>query len=214
MHEFLDKLERKFGSHAIQHLTLIIIVGQVIIYLFAQSGNFDISRIILNSNAIKQGEWWRSFSFIFFPTTGGNIIFALFYWYMFWFFGKGLEEKWGLFKSNIFLLCGYFFLVALSFLDPAGVYFAWHIMPMITIAFAIIYPEFELNLYGVLPVKSKWFGILSALFIATNLFSGHSEGIFPSVATILCIIMFFGEDLLHNIKTRQRRAKFKRDMKQ
>ena len=82
---------------------------------------------------------------------------------MFTFFiNDGLEQAWGSFRLNLCVIGGAL-LVALGALflgaAPTGL-FLWLGFLM---AFAILYPEHEIMLFFVIPVKMKWLGIMDAL---------------------------------------------------
>src|SRR5687768_16764729 len=103
----LDRLERRLGRFAIPNLTLLLIAGQVALYVawFLPQG-ISLDRIALDPAKILRGEVWRLVTFLFMPPTTDIIIFALFYFLLFHLFGTTLEHQWGTFKYNLFLFIG------------------------------------------------------------------------------------------------------------
>ena len=74
----LNRLEKKFGNFYIRNLMLIIIAGNLLVYLFTMiKGNFLINRLVLDSNKILQGEIWRLITFIFIPPVTSPLFFYL-----------------------------------------------------------------------------------------------------------------------------------------
>src|SRR5512147_2328368 len=113
----LNKLERKLRRYAVPNVTLYLIIGQALFFLFAISGRFVLERVVLIPDRVMMGEWWRLITFLFIPPLT-NPIFAFFAWYLFYLMGTVLEGHWGAFRYNLFLLFGYVFSVAVSFIMP------------------------------------------------------------------------------------------------
>ena len=59
---FKDKLERKLSRVAIPHLTLWIIIGQVLFFVLHFSHPNIIDRMYLDAAMVWAGQWWRVFS--------------------------------------------------------------------------------------------------------------------------------------------------------
>ena len=110
----LENLERKLRRYAVHNVTLYLILGQVLFFVFALSGRFILQRVVLIPDLVMAGEWWRLITFLFIPPVT-NPIFAFFAWYMFYLMGSALEDHWGAFRYNFFLLVGYVVTVAVSF---------------------------------------------------------------------------------------------------
>ena len=111
----LENLERKFRRYAVQNVTLFLILGQVLFFVFALSGSLE--RVVLVPERVFTGEWWRLITFLFIPPATSPI-FAFFAWYLFYLMGNALEGHWGAFRYNLFLLVGYVITVAVSFIMP------------------------------------------------------------------------------------------------
>ena len=113
----LNNLERKFRRCAISNITLYLILGQALFFVFDLSGRFILDQAVLIPALVLGGEWWRLITFLFIPPMT-NPIFAFFAWYLFYLMGNALEGHWGAFRYNLFLLIGYLVTVAVAFLYP------------------------------------------------------------------------------------------------
>src|SRR6266568_6234740 len=112
----LDKLEKKLGRYALPNVTVYLIAGQTFFYLLFMTGKLDRSLTWLSADLLLEGEWWRVATFLFDPPLS-NILFAFFAWYIFYLMGSALEEHWGAFRYNVYLLIGVL-LTVLSLFSP------------------------------------------------------------------------------------------------
>jgi hypothetical protein len=213
----LSKLNAKFGRYGIPNLTVILIVGQVFLYVAAQldenNQKFNIlDRIQMYPARVLSGEWWRVVTYLFNP-PGMNLIFAFFFWYLFYLMGTTLEATWGAFRYNIYLLIGYVASIACAF----GVYFATGgLVPIpatnlflqgtVFFAFARFFPDFTLNVMLVIPIKIKWLAAIQwGMYGFTFLFGGWMEKAMV-LASVVNYLLFFGSDIWDDIKQGHRRT--------
>jgi len=138
---WIDKLERKLRRLAIPNVTVYLILGQVLFFIFVLSGRFILDRVVLIPVRVLAGEWWRLITFLFIPPLT-NPIFAFFAWYLFYLMGSALEGRWGAFRYNLFLLIGYIVTVAVTFLFPYSAATNIFIGGSVFLAFAYLYPDF------------------------------------------------------------------------
>ena len=114
----ISKLNARFGRYAVPNLTVILIAGQVFLYVAkmfnpAQGGDV-LEKVRLYPAYVLDGEVWRLVTFLFDPPAT-NPVFAFLFWYLFYLFGTTLEQSWGAFRYNVFLAIGYVATVAMSF---------------------------------------------------------------------------------------------------
>lgn len=101
------------------------------------------------------------------------------FWHLFWnmvglfFFGPPLEQRWG---SNDFikyyLWCGLGGALVSLIFSAANVVGASAAVYGVMLAFAMLWPDSPIYLWGVLPVKAKW---LIAFMVVVNLFQGIGQ---------------------------------------
>jgi hypothetical protein len=213
----ISRLESKFGRFAVPNLTVILIIGQVFLYLaqyvsLDQAGGNVLERVALFPAAVLSGEVWRIVTFLFTPPTM-NLIFAFFFWYLFYLMGTTLEANWGAFRYNLFLLIGYVSCIAMAFVTyyatglnmPANSGFLYG---TVFLAFARLYPDFVMYIMFILPVKIKWLALLQWIGYALAFIFGTwmDKGmIFASVTNYL---VFFGRDIWRDLKQGRRRMQY------
>ena len=61
------------------------------------------------------GEWWRLDHVSCSIRRSTNLLFAFFFWYLFYLMGTTLEANWGTFRYNVYLLIGYVASVVMAF---------------------------------------------------------------------------------------------------
>lgn len=211
----IARLESKLGRYAVPNLTLIIIAGQVLLYVTTQlsqnqRGAELLERIRLHPSKVLDGEWWRLITFVFDPPLT-NLLFAFFFWYLFYLMGTTLESAWGAFRYNLFLAIGYFASVAAVFalymvhgplVMPASNGFLYG---TIFLAFARLYPDFILQLFFIFPVKIKWLALIQWIFYALGFFVGPWESRAMIAASVFNYFLFFGRDIWRDMKQGHRR---------
>ncbi len=201
----IDRLEKKLGRYALKNVTLYLIAGQSLVYVLFQMGRLDPGQIFFSAGSLLQGEWWRLFTFPFDPPMQ-NLLFAFFAWYLFYLMGTALEEHWGSFRYNLFLLAGYLLTVAISFLAPAYPMSNAFIGGSVFLAFAFLFPDFQLLLFFVLPVRIKWLALLTWLGYGYMLLVGGWPSRLMVLASIGNFLLFFARDIWVNLKYGRRQV--------
>lgn len=211
----VSRLESKFGRFAVPNLTVILIVGQVFLYLASQIApgheNGDtLEKIRLVPNAVMAGEVWRLATFLFDPPQM-NPLFAFFFWYMFYFMGTALEAYWGTFRYNMFLFVGYLACLvgaALACLAPGGAAMPANngfLYGTVFLAFARLYPDFVLYIMFILPVKIRWLAIAQWILYALAFLGGDWMQKGMIAASVANYFLFFGSDIWSGMRHGHRR---------
>lgn len=220
---WMNKLERRFGRYAIHNLTVVLLVCYGIGFVV----NFTIPELLyyftLEPGLILRGQVWRLISWIIVPPTG-SVIAILFILLLYYSLGRTLENVWGAFRYNIYLLSGFLFTIIGAFISyfisggaiGIGGYFSTYYINMsIFLACASIMPNMELSLYGIIPVKFKWLAYLNAAMLAISFFQGGLITKIAIGASLLnFLIFFFNNKNMQPYKPKQvaRRKKFKQEM--
>ncbi|HUF60860.1 MAG TPA: hypothetical protein VMN36_02190 [Verrucomicrobiales bacterium] len=178
----LSRLEAKFGKAAIPGLLRWVALLQGVMFIITMMRGADvIDFLALDPARILQGQVWRVLSFVCVPPTM-NLLFIIFAVFFLWFISDGLESAWQPFGVNLYFFATVFFLVLASFVR----YFLQAVLPVmqapiapefvviasVIIAFACLYPEVEILLFGIIPLKMKWIGFLDVGFLGLMLLSG------------------------------------------
>jgi hypothetical protein len=210
---FLNKLERKFGKYAIKNLMMYIVALNAVVYILCyidQSGALFL-RLVLFPDLVLKGEVWRLVTYIFLPAVNTSIIFIAFVLYFYYMVGTGLEQEWGSFKFNIYYLVGMLGTTVAAFISGVGSTGLYLNMSLF-LAFAYIYPNYEILLFFVVPVKVKYLGWLDGIWLLFTLATGNISIRLSILAAMLNFILFFGKDIVQHFGNRKNvysnRAKF------
>ena len=199
---FLDKLERKFGKYAIKNLIIIIIALTSVVYILCNTLNYDLtSKMALSPALIMKGEIWRLISFTIIPPST-NLIFAVFALYIYYLIGSGLEHELGSFKFNIYYFVGLIGAILAAFISGSGET-AFNLNMSLFLAFSYIYPDFELLIFFIIPVKVKYLGWLAWSYFAFIVIFGTMSNKFAAIFALINFFLFFGKDIINGISNKK-----------
>ena len=197
---WLNKLERKFGRHYIPNLMGIITAGSAAFFLlsFIVSKDFS-SYFTLNPEKILEGQIWRLITFIF-VTPGASMLYA-FSIYFYYIAGSSLENVWGGFKFNVYYLVGIISAIIIAFVNyfvfgVTSIALAATIMNLsLFLAYAKIYPDAEILLFFVIPVKIKYLGYLNWFIIIASVLKSlvilDIGGALFTIVPVISYLIFF-----------------------
>ena len=209
MNNFLNKMERKFGRYAIRNITIYIIGLYILGYViqFAPFRTNITNYLTLDPYLILHGQVWRLFTWILIPPRALSI-WIFFTLYLYYFMGTTMERTIGTFRYNVFIFGGMLFMILSAFLtllvyylmtggneelvaalmfQLSGVFSTYYIQEAVFLIFAICYPDIQLLLMFIIPVKVKYLGILYAGLLA---FSAVYDGILGRNYAIFFAIFF------------------------
>jgi len=220
--QFIAKLEAKFGHFAIPGLIQIIVLFQLGVLLALTFMPIDAAQrylgyLVFDANRILHGEVWRLVTdalilnlFFALKTTTGKILWGIITAQLFMMFGRGLEQAWGAFRVNLYILVWFIMSWVFGFIFGTaidGMYLAQTIL----FAFAMLYPNEELMLFFILPVKMKWIALISA-GMTVFMVMQDPWSIIMIVAGHLNFFAAFGPDVIkqtkHAAKVTDRRSRF------
>ncbi|HEY8428773.1 MAG TPA: rhomboid family intramembrane serine protease [Sandaracinaceae bacterium] len=200
----LDKLERKLGRWAIPNLALLLVGGQAATYVLTLAKPEFALALALIPDAVLQGEVWRLVTFLFFPPSSSPL-FVIFELYFLFLFGRALEEHWGEFRFNVFVLVGWALSAAASFAVPGAVATNVYLMGSLLFAFAYLNPGFTIMLFFVLPIRIKWIALLSGAVYAWAALTGDWSHRALIAAGVANFFLFFGRDMWLRVRGASRR---------
>ncbi len=162
MNNWLNKLERKYGRFGIPNLTNILVAGQILVFAIELFIDRTITAWVgLNRFFLLQGQIWRAITFVFIPFSGGSILSVVLGIYFTWFVGTALEKEWGDFRYTLYFLLGMVGTVLACLLT--GVTASTYCLSLsLLLAFAMLYPEVQVLLFFVIPIRVKYFGFFAA----------------------------------------------------
>lgn len=240
MNKFISNLEKKFGRYAIPNLTLYIIglyaVGFVL-QLAPKSVNIT-SALTLNPELILQGQVWRLVSWLLIPPTDLSILIIitlLFYYFV----GSNMERTIGTFRYNLFILSGILLMIIGAFLSLLvmrsmfgteltsyflGIYCSrfstYYVQQIVFLSFAILYPNVQILLMFVIPIKVKYLGIFYGAYLALECIIGFVNRdyclFFAIGSQFINLLLFYAAiGKLNKYKPNEihRRSEFQRNVK-
>lgn len=211
---FLDKLEKRFGSFAIGNIAVYLVLGQVAIWILSwgyvdhDGSNALLERMLFDSRAVLEGEFWRVFAFPLIPPTT-HPIFLIFAWYIFYMMAGALESQWGAFRLNLYLIVG-----AVLGMTGAMLLQGYPLSngiwgTTVFLAFAYLFPDFELRLFFVLPVKVRWLGWIMWAGLGLLFFGTPWQFKIFILASVSNYVLFFGKDIVATMRSKKRIADLK-----
>ena len=213
--KWLNKLERKFGRYAIPNLMNYIVGMTMAVYIVQYVLNISAYRYLaFIPDLIMKGQVWRIITFIFIPPAS-SIITIAFVIYFYYLMGTTLENEWGTFKFNIYYLFGMIGTIIAAFLTGSGT--SVYLNLSLFLAFAYLFPDVEILLFFMLPVKVKWIAYLDWAYFIFSLIFGTMSTRIAAIASLINFFIFFGSDLINYIQNQRKygatRRNFKKEMK-
>ena len=226
----MSKFERKFGKYAIKNISLYMIVCYVFGYIIELVKPEFMMMLTLDPyKIIMEFQIWRLFTWVINPPN------ALSFWliislYFYWSIGNSLEQTWGTYKYNMYLLTGFFCTILGSFLFllvgtamfypgmalqgnsltdvmefmgywSSVAFSTYYVNMSIFLLFAFTFPEIQILLLFVIPIKVKWVGIAYAVILGYDALSAAIRGNYPMVIVIVMSLLNF---LIFFIKHKKR----------
>ncbi|MDE7222717.1 MAG: hypothetical protein K2O34_02915 [Acetatifactor sp.] len=241
----MSNFEKKFGKYAIKNISLMLIMCYAVGYVIQLVGGGFLNFLTLDPYRILHGQIWRIVTWIIVPPSSFSI-FTLIMLYFYYSVGTTLERTWGAYRYNVYLFSGMLFTVLGSFValglcyvfhgemmaSPESAayicssysrYFSTYYINMsILLAFAATFPDAQILLMFVVPVKMKWMGIIYGAMLVLDLFQKVGDpllGIFyrtAIVASLLDFVIFWITSRGHihmSPKEMKRRQEFRHEIK-
>ena len=227
--KFIDKLERKFGRFGIPNLTIYMIVCYVIGYALMIVNPGILNWLSLEPAYILRGQVWRLVTWVLYPpSTSGVLWFAIAVLFFYYPIGTSLERTIGTFKYTLYILSGVIFTILGAFILyfllggnvlVGNVFSTYYISLSTFLAYAMCYPDMQVLLMFIIPVKMKLMAIFYVVIVVYEMIQYVMAGawylVIPIVASLLnFIIFYFGtkDFSRYNPKEIHRRNEFRRAM--
>ena len=134
------------------------------------------------------------------------LFFFAFYTY---FVMNALEGEWGSGPLTVFTFSSYLSAIGGSLLTMHPVNVWSHVIENVSLAFGTVFPNFELMLFLVLPVKAKYLAFLAGGLILFQFIVG---GIATKILLLICVspyLIFFGPMLYGIVQDKRKHKKHK-----
>lgn len=237
----MSKWEKKFGKYAISNLTLILIMCYVAGYVLTLFAPAAMDYLRLDTYAILHGQVWRLITWLIVPPSSFDI-FTIIMLFFYWSLGTQLERVWGVWRYNVYIFTGILMTILGAFLcmgiytlvipdmgpdfaahwfGYGSIYYSTYYVNMsIFLAYAFTFPDNQVLLMFIIPIKVKWLGIIYGVMLIFEMLQAFQLKVWFVVAAIgaslLNFLIFFLRSRSHmhlNPKQIKRRAEFKQDIK-
>lgn len=239
-----SSFEKKFGKYAINNLSMILILCYACGYLLQWIFPYFLTYLTLNPYEILfHGQIWRLVTWLVVPPSGFSF-FTLLMLYFYYTIGTTLERTWGAYRYNVYIFSGFLFTILGAFLlygttvvvygDAYGgnaavlwattsgygnlsiLFSTYYVNMSIFLAFAATFPNLQVMLFFLIPLKVKVLGIIYAILLLYQFITGTFVIRFVIGASLLNFVIFFFTSRGHihmSPKQVKRRTEFKRDVK-
>lgn len=200
----IDMFCYKHPRFGIPNLMLYIVVISLAVWLLSimDESSTLLSYFTFSPELILKGQVWRLVTFIFIPQSLS--IWALLFFYFYYWIGSTLEREWGTPRFNIFIFSGILMTIVYGFV----IYFitkqsvsigTYYIYLSMFFSFATLFPDTQVLFMFIIPIKIKWLAYVdAAFFLYEMLVSPFPFNLLPLIA-ILNYLVFFGADLISSI---------------
>ena len=199
MDRLLARLERRIGRYAIPNFIIYIVGGMALFWVLSMTRPEVLGRLMLDMDAVRAGQLWRLVTFLFIPI--GSSYWVLMNLYFVWWVGSSLDQHWGAFKFNAYYLLGALGTILAAIL--AGPQSNTWLDLSLFLAFATTFPDVQILLFFILPIRVKWLGIVAALPIAYYLAIGDWSVRASIFAALGNYLLFFGGHWLDVLRHRR-----------
>ena len=190
---WLVRIDKNFKWLSIPKLPLLLTVVQTLGFFFTIKKPEFVSKLILDPNAVLQGDIWRIFTFIAIPLVGNFLVFFVlwfFYDVMIW-----LESAWGSTLLTVYFLFAWFNTVLASLLTGISIETFVYMECSFFFALATLNPNKEIYLFFILPIAFKWIAaFIAAVLLVVPLFLGYPERQIYTILLFANYLIFFGKD--------------------
>ena len=202
---YIDRFCRKHPDFGIPNLMKYVCIANVIFWLLGVVNPVLLSYLRFDPYLVLHGQVWRIVTFALYPPSTGMLAFIAFYFY-YW-IGSTLEQYWGTPKFNVYFFSG----LVLTLLYGFVIYFitglriqlnAEYVYLSMFFSFAAMFPDMQVLLFFIIPVKMKWLALLdAAFFILGVVTTAFPVNLLPIVA-VLNFFVFCGGELLRSVPHR------------
>lgn len=209
---WIHNLERKFPWLVIPSLPIVLVILQVFGTITLELNEKAFPRMIFIPDlAVLAAEPWRFFTFLGLPLASSfwQLIAIIFLYYIV----NILVSQWGEFKTSLYFLISYVVTIAYSLLAGFPITSFREIELSLFLAAALLFPQQEILLFFILPVKLIWIAIfIGALLIFQFVFSPLAVKLYM-LAVFSNFAVFFLPALKENLVAWQRKKKFQSEWK-
>lgn len=213
-HELLDRIEARVGRYrGIRNLMTIVVAAMAAVYVFdyvlgPTCGFYLANYLAFDRTQILHGQIWRLVTFVVTPPQE-SILFIVMQLLFVYFTGNLLQNHWGTFRFNLFYFSGMIGSMIAGMIT--GYATSYYVNLSLLLAVAILYPNMQVNLYGILPIRMKWLALIELVLILPGAISGSWGQRIAIIVSLLNVLLFLSDRLIHQFKESKRRYEWKKN---
>ena len=193
----LQSFLRRMMRFSIPNLMTWVVGGQALLYVLSLMGMPVYSWFSLSRFGLLHGQLWRLVTFIFVP-QGGGLLATVIGLYFTWLVGNMLQNRWGSGRFTCYYLFGMAGAILACLLTGYGT--NTYLNLSLFLAFAAVYPELQILLFYVLPIKAKYLGLAALLYLLWQLLTAPWWMKIALLLALLNVILFVGGDMLNTLR--------------
>lgn len=203
---------RTVGRHlqwlAIPNIAFILITLQVFGFVLMLADPVWLERLALIPGYVREGQLWRLITFLALPVSPSPLwfIFAMLFLY---FILNSIEAEWGAFKTTFYVLASVVLTIAFSLGFDYPVTDVSDFTATLFLAAAALFPNLEIRIYFLFPIRMKYLGWIALGFLALRLLQGSWLDRLFLVTIYSNYLLFFGPSLVFQVREWRRRRDFK-----
>lgn len=195
---YIERFCYKHPHFGVKNLMLYISIANVAFWILGAVNPVFMTYLSFDPAMILRGQVWRLVTFMLYPPSTGILAFIVFYFY-YW-IGSTLEQYWGTPQFNIYFFSGVLLTIVYGFL----MYFitgrsfrldAQYIYLSMFFSFAALFPNLEVLLFFLIPIKIKYMAYIDAAYFLLGVFTNSFPANLLPVVAVLNFLIFCGGDL-------------------
>ena len=208
MKKLMNRMERFCYQHprfGVPRLMLWIVAATVAVWILMMMDTTGMlySSLCFDARAILHGQVWRLVTFLFVNHTASVLFFAIEMYFYYW-IGSVLEREWGVGMFTFYYLIGWALTAAYGLIVGGGAEItSTYLHLSLFLAFATLYPNAELLLFFIIPVKAKWLGWADAVLLAYFVITSPWPALLLPIVAVVNYFIFCGGWLFDFFKPAQ-----------
>ena len=196
---WIDRFCARNPRFGVPNLMRYLIIGNAAVWILStMDSGTAVYFLSLSPKMILQGQIWRLVTFVLIPASSGFL--TLLFLYFYYLIGTTMEQEWGQAKFSLYFLSGMLFTILYTFIvyfitgrTPSPYAVAEYIYLSMFFTFATYFPDMQVLLFFIIPIKIKWLAWFDAAFFLYSVFTlSFPSSLLPVVAT-LNYLLFCGD---------------------
>lgn len=198
MERFLNWIDRRLGRHVPSGLGMYLVGLWAMAFALLYAKPALIEDFRLDRAGLMSGEVWRLVTFLLLPPSLPSgplgLFFGVFVLLFFYTVLTSLEAEWGAARLWAYYLIGAAGTVGGAFLTGSAD--NAYLNLSLLLAFGTVFPDYQILLFFILPVKMKWLALLDGAFLVYAFVTGGSPARAAIAMAFLNYLLFFGAHLV------------------